>query len=121
MYGLPKDFDVSVFVGKELTQICFAINLVSIHFEKGIRITSEESLGYSLSTENNADANMVYQIPVRNCEIMELIGHTITEATVEGRGGLRLRFDNGHSLIFYDDKPNYESYHIQLGDEEIHI
>ena len=118
MYGLPKDFDVSVFVGKELIQICFAINVVSVHFEERIRITSEGSFGYSLSPENK---DVAYQIPVKDCEILELVGQAVTAATVEGPGGLRLRFDNGHSLIFYDDKSNYESYHIQLGDEEIHI
>ncbi len=118
MHGLPKDFDVSVFVGNELIQICFAINLMSVHFEKRIRITSEGSFGYSLSLENK---DVIYQVPVQDCEILELIGHVVTAAAVEGSGGLRLRFDNGHSLIFYDDSPNYEAYHIQVGDKEIHI
>ena len=119
MYGLPKDFDISVFVGMELIQICFAVNQMSAHFEKKITITSESSFGYSID-KNGAGAK-VYRIPVQSTEIMELIGHNVAEATVVGSGGLCLLFDNGHSLIFYDDMSNYESYHIYLSDKEIHV
>ena len=118
MHGLPKDFDTSIFVGKALNLVCFAVNLTSFHFEREIRITSEGSLGYSLSPK---DKDVVYQIPMKDGAIVELVGHAVSKAIVEGSGGLRLRFDNGHSLVFYDDKQNYESYHIQLGDKEIHI
>ncbi len=118
MYGLPKDFDGSVFIGKEIIQICFAVNQVSVQFEK-ITVTSEASFGYSLTKDRGAEK--VYQIPVRSSEIMELVGHAVTEVTVEGPGGLCLHFDNGHSLIFYDEMSNYESYHIYLSDKAIHV
>ena len=118
MHGLPKDFDGSVFVGKEVMQVCFTVNQVSIHFEDAMGITAEGPLCHSLTMD---DEGTTYEPPIRNGELQGLVGHAVTEATVIGPGDLRLRFDDGQSLIFCDDTPAYESYHIRLGDKEIHV
>ena len=116
MYGLPKDFNGSIFVKKEMIQVCFNANQMIVHFEEGLSVISMGSFGRA---SGKRDREIVHELPVTSSDIMELLGHVVMEALVEENGILRLRFDNEQILTFYNDKPNYESYHIQMGKRTI--
>jgi hypothetical protein len=116
MYGLPQDFDATVFVGKELVQVSFSANTIHFSFDAHISVTLLSSFVYSSASD---DARSTQAVPVQSSNLMSLIGHTVDSADAKPDGTLTLGFDNGHSLTFLDDSQNYESYWIHIGGREI--
>jgi hypothetical protein len=118
MYGLPRDFDATVFVGRELITISFSANTIHLAFSDNISITLTSSFVYC---DASSDACLNQTIPVRSSNLMHLIGQTVDTATATPDGTLALVFDNGNSLTCLDDLQNYESYSICIGDREIFV
>lgn len=48
MYGLPSDFDASIFVGRELQQVSFTVNTVHLTFDGDVAITLESSFVFQM-------------------------------------------------------------------------
>ena len=116
MYGLQEDFDTTVFVGRELIQICFSANTINFAFSDDISITLASSFVYSNASN---DVSRKQAVPVSSSSLMHLIGHRIDAATASSDGTLGLVFDDGHNLALLDDSKDYESYSIRIGDKEI--
>lgn len=116
MYGLPEDFDVSIFVGRELVQVSFTTNTVHLAFGGDVAITTETSFVLRLSgwTEEARQ-----ELPVESSNLMALIGHRVRLANAATDGTLTLHFEGGGILTFVDDSKEYESYHIHTPDREI--
>lgn len=118
VYGLPADFDYSIFVGRTVEQVCFMENMVSLAFDERVHINIESS--YSLQPSEH-DAEVVVDIPPQESNLMQLAGQVVDSAHAEGRGTLILRFQGGHVFKCFDDQPMYESYHIVNKGVETHV
>jgi len=116
MYGLPATFDASEFTGKELLQVCFTANTISLSFEDDIAITIMGSFIYHAGADTKAEKQMV---PVSSSILMCLAGKQVRLAEAERDGTLTLYFDNNHILTILDDSKAYESYSIRIGAREI--
>lgn len=116
MYGLPPDFDATLFIGSELQQISFTVNTVYLTFDKDISITLESS--FSFQSDRNSETER-HVPPVRISAVMSLVGRQICSASATRDGTLVLEFTGGGVLTCIDDSKEYESYRICLYDKEI--
>jgi hypothetical protein len=124
MYGLPKDFDVSVFVGKVLDSVSFSANTVSFAFGDAdayappprLSITVQFSLQHQLPSES--DQSNRQSVPLSESKLMQLPGHSVVRANIEDDGTLVVAFDNEHVLTVFHDQSIYDSYEIDWGDRE---
>ncbi len=117
MYGLPKDFNASFFVGRTLEHVTFRQYAVDLGFDEHVSITVESSLQHQLSLDDVESE--VQSIPLSHSRLMQLAGRGVTDVKGEVDGTLLLVFDNRHVLRIFDDRPNYESYSIRNGEQEI--
>lgn len=117
MYGLPAGFDTSRLLGCTLTQVSFSENTVHLSFTNDFSITIESSFSHS-KPGRLSDVERS-RVPVRESQLMQLLGESVDSAHASADGTLRLGFSNGHVLACFDDTPLYEAYRIKLGDEEI--
>ena len=115
MYGLPHDFDASVFVGRELESVCFAANSIELSFDQDVSITLQGTFRFRPSTEDDEETCAV---PVERSNLMRLVGRVIDRAASAPDGTLIL-FAGEATLTCVDDSPEYESYQIRLGDREV--
>ena len=116
MFGLPKDFNASVFVGQELIQICFTANTIHLTFDREVTITLLSSF---VEKHGLNEMSRRETVPVLSSGLMRLIGQKVSSASSESDGTLTLEFEDGNTLICLDDSPSYESYSIRVGDKEI--
>jgi hypothetical protein len=119
MYGLPKDFDGSFFIGREVGHVSFTANTVFVSFDNAeVSITILSSFEHRTSAQGGGP-EIVETVPVAESKLMQLIGHSVeaVEATTEGT--LTLRFEHGHILRCFDDTTNYECYWVTHGADQI--
>jgi hypothetical protein len=118
MNGLPKDIDLTFFVGKTLNSVRFAVNVIDFSFDEKISITLESSYQHQQSFEAEHDLvgtiQSVYLIPTSS--LMQLAGHTVISATGTEDGTLTLTFDHGQVLHLLDSSKAYESYQFTDGE-----
>ena len=117
MYGLPETFDASVFVGRTLQQVAFSANSVSLWFGEDLSVTIESSFSHAASSGSKQAEKQT--VPVAKSSLMQLAGKAVRSAESDRHGTLTLRFEGGHVLSVFDDLPQYESYRIQQGEDEI--
>ena len=120
MYGLPKDFDGSMFVGRTVGLVSFSVNTIHISFDGDISITLESSFEHRLGTEEPAQV-CVQEVPVEESRLMQLTGRSVESVEANVDGTLTLHFDGGHILPCFDDSPQYASYRITHGNLEIYV
>ncbi|MFH1230488.1 MAG: DUF6188 family protein [Planctomycetota bacterium] len=114
MYKLPKNFDGNFLIGCVLEQICFNQNQLCLHFNNNVSITIEGSFSYG---QEDSEANhKIINIPIKESDIMQLLGIPVSKAYGDKNGTLYLIFNNGYSLRCYDSSSQYESYQIKYGD-----
>jgi hypothetical protein len=116
MYGLPKDFNAERLVGRTLEMICFNENQIYFHFDEKLTIQVESSLGYQQLPTQEPE---IIEVPALQSSLMQLLGHSTTNAFGDNKGTLTLEFEDGQILQCLDDTPMYESYHIIQGDHRI--
>src|SRR3972149_8201656 len=109
MYGLPKDFDFSVFEGRTLELVCFSENTVNLSFDDHLSITIESSYSHQVDDE---DPGSTIDIPPETSTLMQLTGDVVELAEAVGKGTLVLHFEGGQVLKCFEDLPNYECYKI---------
>lgn len=117
MYGLPKDFDGSVFVGREVEQVAFSINTVHLSFDEKVGLTIESSFVHT--SVSPTDKLTKTSVPVAESSLMRLIGKKVETVDPMPDGTLKLYFEDGQVFICFDDSVQYESYHIWNGDTRI--
>lgn len=100
MYGLPKNFDFSVFVGRELQSVSFYPYTIHFWFDAELGI----NLGSSYLHRGAADsAEDRVDVPPSESTLMQLTGKIVERAEREGEGTLVLHFSEGHVLKLFDD------------------
>ena len=116
MYGLPPDFDASVFIGRELEQVSFSANTVHLTFDDDIAITLETSFLFQVDKTKTA---VKQKPPVQSSSIMSLVGRRVCSARSTSEGTLTLQFTGDGTFTCVDDSEEYESYHIWLCGKEV--
>ena len=116
MYGLQVGIDLSFFLGRSLTQICIGANELILNFDSDVSVTVESRIGL---TSPGADTEQFDDLRASGALLVGLLERHV--ATVEGRpeGTLRLQFETGHILEFYDSSQAYESYQVRNGSDLI--
>ena len=115
MYGLPSDFDPSVFVGHKLNLLSFTENTIHFAFDGDIAITTTSSFVHVHSLHEPGRKHVV---PVESSRLMSLVGKTVSRSSAEPGGTLSLHFEDGEQLSLLDDSREYESYTVRVGDKE---
>ena len=118
MYGLPKDFEGTFLIERNLEQICLTGNTMSFHFDGDISITLENEYTCTASTDSSNPAPS--HVPAFQPELVGLLEQTIKAATGSADGTLSLTFANGYRLALYD-LAGYEAYHIRYGNRVITV
>ncbi len=116
MYGLPANFDATVFLGKELELVCFSENTISLTFGGDVSITILGTFSYQIGPSDKATA---CSVPVSTSNLMCLIGKEVCRVEKRDDGTLVLQFANQHVLALLDDSRDYEAYTIRIGKREI--
>jgi hypothetical protein len=119
MNGLPDDFDPVPLLGRTLEQVSFTENQVILHFSDGLHITIENSFSYQKDSSSAFCHKL--EVPVKQSDLMQLLGHSIINVVDEGEGTLRISFENGATIKCYDPLGPYESYHISYPGKTIHV
>lgn len=118
MYGLPKDFDFSIFNGRTLEVVGFSANSIRLSFDQELWVMI--SSAYSHQTHVD-EALEITDVPPSQSTLMRLAGKVVESAWGEGPGTLVLRFEDGQVLRCYDDTPMYECYEINHRGTTIYI
>lgn len=118
MYGLPKDIDLSFFVGKTLNVVSFATNVIHLKFDGGVSISLESTFQHQqkIDVELNHAGTIQSVYLIQTSSLMQLSNHAVDSATGTEDGRLTLVFDNGHVLHCLDDQEGYECYNFTDGE-----
>jgi hypothetical protein len=117
MYGLPKDLDLSFFVGKRLDQVSFAQYVIFFFFDDKISITLESSFQHQTRQEvENLRLGVMQSVPVTHSTLMQLVGHSVVSVSADDEGTLNLTFDDGQVLGCIEHRSPYESYNFTDGE-----
>jgi hypothetical protein len=124
MYGVPRDLDLSRFLGAELIQVCLGVHQVQFRFQaagttggkEGFRGISAEgrwefrdAAGRIVDSAGPNEEREAYRVH-------RLLGHIVEGAELDAPRSFALRFAGGDELRIFDDSDRYESFSIQPGD-----
>lgn len=110
MYGIDNVKTFEFLIGKELEFLVYGPYAITFQFEKGYQIAAESEL--HLIEVDTTDFEMTCH-KITNCgPLLQLIGSSIIDISVEGSEKLYLHFSNGQKLMLKDDSDQYESFNI---------
>lgn len=118
VYGIPDNFDPTIFVGATMEQVSFGWYVVGLNFSaepSPIHVTVEG--GYDHAGPDGAWLDEERGLPARESRLMRLPGKSVTAAVVENPKALLLSFEDGQSLRILDTSEQYESFQIDHGDD----
>ena len=115
MYGVPKDLDLSGFVGATLIQVCLGESQIQFHFHpKGSFLV--EGSWELVDTAGNPVDKVQDHSDRDEYRVHRLLGQAVIAWAIDSPSSLSLTFRNGLTLRLYDDSEQYESFSIQPGD-----
>ncbi len=118
MYKIPLNFDIQKLKEKQVQQICFSINSITISFgiDEFINIETDFSIIDKLG--KCQVTSQLYPI-ASDYGLLQLLEKSIIDvATNELRDVLTLGFEEG-MIIKLHGNPSFESFVIKLGSEKI--
>jgi Family of unknown function (DUF6188) len=116
MYGLPKELDLSFFVGKTLESITFGINVIHLSFDCGVQISLESSYQQQRKSEVGHRVGLIQSVfKCQNSSLMQFLEQSVVSAVAGDDGTLSLTFDNGDVLHCIEDPGPYERYNFTDG------
>jgi hypothetical protein len=119
MHGLPKNLDLSFFLGKTLESISFVAFNIHFGFDSGVSITVMSSFQHQQKTDvENFRAGTIQSLPVMHSALMTLLELQVTSATGDDEATLSLDFSDGQVLRFFEDTKMYEQYTFTDGENE---
>ncbi len=123
MYGVPRDLDLSRFVGATLIQVCLGEFQVQFHFQAAGSVSSHGMLHlgverhWELRDESGRIVDRAEPTSDREAyRLHRLLGRAVTGTTVDAPRSFALHFVTGEELRVFDDSDQYESFSIQPGD-----
>jgi hypothetical protein len=119
MYGLPKDTDLSFFIGKTLESVTFGYYAIYFNFESNVAITIESSFQHQQKVDvEKFRLGVMQSTPVSFSTLMQLVTHSVASFCIEDGGTLALTFDDGQVLKCFETPGPYESYTLKNGEDE---
>ena len=109
--GHPAALDLSPLLCERVDTVTFAQFVVFINVEPDTCLSIEGPMTHTAADGNYDECTRDEQIVTSR--LMALTGRTVTEASIEGRGDLVLRFDDGQELVCSKRLDYYESYHVR--------
>jgi hypothetical protein len=115
MYGLPKDYDLSFLIGRELESICFAQYQINLHFTGSVWIQIEGKFKHF-----NGDKLIeeLEEFPISQSALLQTLGQKITAVNFTTDGDLELILSEKNRIFIIGDNGAYESYRIFDGQKE---
>ena len=115
MYGVPKDLDLSAFIGQTVEDVIIGPHDVQIRMNPDLNISIMGS--WEL---RDASGTIVDQAPDRNIAsfctsvtiptwLPRIVNRTFVRLEISPPEWFELEFDTGDRLRVYDDSPHYES------------
>ena len=115
MHGVPKDLDLSIFVGKALSLVGIGEHQVSFHFHPEGLVTVEGDWEARGPDGNVIDRSMENSQRTEY-RVHRLLGHEVVASEIDAPRSFSLNFSNGVVLQVFDNSKEYESFSIQPGD-----
>ena len=112
------DVDPSLFVGRQLIQLCFSENTIDFAFDENISIRVEWGVALH-NTSGQQHLEMAFHDGPgdRSCHLVGLLGLKVGTAVKDSSGSLELTFTDGRRLVCVTgDTP--ESYTVIRGERE---
>ena len=117
MYGLPKDLNLSFFVGKKLNSIMFVAFNIYFHIEGNVKIHLESTFQHQQKRDvDHGRVGIRQSIPVSNTSLMSLLEQEVISASGDDDGTLCLSFSDGQVLRCFEDTKAYEAYSFTDGE-----
>ena len=118
MYGLPDDFDATIFVGCTLELISFTANTIHFAFDKQTSITVSGSYALKRGVHHGIERGTA---PASSSQLMVLIEKQILSGQADKEGTLTLHFTDGFQLEIFDDSKDFESYSMTVGESTTYV
>jgi hypothetical protein len=114
MYPPPNRDVIALLLGQVIEAICFGKYVMHLLFESGDKVSVSSPFRFSMKECGGP----LYDFPVRETDLPQAIGSTITDVVCDEDGTLRLMLSNGYSLFAYANDPSFEAYTLSLGGKE---
>lgn len=108
MYGLPADTDLSFFHGAVLSQLCVGENEVILHFGDQLSLM----IASAIEVKRGSKADELDDSRAQARSLLDLLGATVSAASVRSPGTTELAWSDGSVLRVRDSWTDYESYTI---------
>jgi hypothetical protein len=116
MYGLPSDFDSSVFVGRRLESVTFAENVIVLAFSEALTVSISGTVLY----KESVDSPEKRERPLTtHSSLIGAVGRAVEATDFKSPRELILQLQKGFVVTLLDDSDAYECYLISLADREI--
>ncbi len=117
MNGIPDKLDLSNMVGCRLDTIALQEYQLTFQFDGGSSIVVEGAMDVTL--KDSIVARWEQEEGWTSLEFQRCIGTIIERFAIPSKKELDLYLSDGWILRFYDDSPQYESFHIYP--QDIHV
>lgn len=117
MYGFQVEGGWSTAVGRELSSVMVAANLISLSFEPGLRVGVLSEI--SLRRSGHVGKIVAADKPTVD-GLIELIGRSIIKVSRESEARLIFVMDGGQEIEFADS-PGYESFVFELDGKTTYV
>lgn len=117
MYGIPENLDLTTLVGDRLDSITIEEYQIAFQFDRGTSLVVEG--GMVVSIKGNAAARWKQKEGWSSIDFQKCVGATVESFAVVSKSELDLYLTGDVVLRFFDDSPQYESFHIYP--QDIHI
>ncbi|MGB9377097.1 MAG: hypothetical protein WCB04_06240 [Mycobacteriales bacterium] len=115
MYGLPANFQPTIFEGRQLTSVTFAENVIHLNFDEELSVSVLDAVAYRNASDND---EMVDAPPLASTSLVSLVGQYVTAGRVESSRQLLLELEGGGWLRLTDNSEMYESFIITIDGKE---
>ncbi len=100
MYGLPRELDLTFFMGREILQICFGTNDLVLNFDDAVTISISSAISVSCG-EQGVKTEMYIEVAQQLSRVLQV---PVTAVNVVNDGkALSISFANGFELLIWDD------------------
>lgn len=117
MYGLPGDFDPTVFVGRRLEAVTYGENYIRLDFGVGLGIVALSDVAHQATKGSGFSVDRVPSSDPSS--LHTYVGRDVVAALVDPPRRLELALDGGGRIRLTDDSDQYESFVISIGSDEI--
>lgn len=116
MYDPPSPRIIAQLIGHVVELISFGQYVVHVSFDNADRLTI--TCPFRFATAAVVALSPVHEAPLKQSNLVRVVGSSVTYAKCESDGTLHLKFKNGDTLIAYANNPGYEAYSLTIGGEE---